>query len=122
MRKNLVKKKLRDGVPSIGTWVGIGHPEISEMLGNLGLDWIVFDMEHAPLSIETVQNLMQAMSASPTLPMVRVPWNDIVMIKRALDIGAYGVIIPWVNTKIDAVNAVKWCKYPLHKGIRGCGP
>jgi len=122
LRKNFVKEKLRKGEPSVGTWIGIGHPDIPEILGNIGFDWFVFDMEHGPHSIEKVQNLMQAMSTSPTLPLVRVPWNDMVMIKRALDIGAYGVVIPWVNTKEDAVYAVKACRYPLHNGLRGCGP
>ena len=102
--------------------MGIGHPDVSEILGNMGFDWFVYDMEHGPHSVETVQNLMQAMSTSPTLPMIRVSWNDMVMIKRALDIGAYGVVIPWVNTKEEAANAVKACKYPLSKGLRGSGP
>lgn len=120
--KNPVKAKLKAGEPSVGTWLAIGHPDISEILADLGFDWIVFDTEHGPLSIETVQCLMQAMSYSTDcIPMVRVAWNDLVLIKRALDIGAYGVVIPWVNTKEDAINAVRYCKYPP-EGIRGCGP
>jgi len=87
----------------------------------MGLDWLVFDTEHGPWSIETVQNLIQATAASDITPIVRVAWNDIVMIKRALDVGAYGVIVPWVNTKEEAEQAVRGAKYPP-RGVRGCGP
>ena len=122
MRRNFVKRKLKEGKTSIGTWIGIGHPDIPDILGNLGLDWFVFDTEHGPHSIETVQHLIQAMGASPTLPLIRVAWNDMVLIKRALDVGAYGVIIPWVNSKEEAENAVKYCRYPQSGGLRGTGP
>ena len=122
MRENFVKRKLREGKPSIGTWIGIGHPDIPDILGNLGLDWFVFDTEHGPHSIETVQHLIQAMGTSPTLPFVRVAWNDMVLIKRALDIGAYGLVIPFVNTREEAESAVKYCHYPASGGLRGTGP
>jgi 2-keto-3-deoxy-L-rhamnonate aldolase RhmA len=120
--KNFVKAKLKAGKPSIGTWVGIGHPDVSERLASLGFDWLVFDMEHAPLSVERVQIMMQSMSyAKSCIPMVRLRWNDPVLIKRVLDIGAYGIVIPWVNTRQDAINAVQACRYPP-EGIRGFGP
>ncbi len=119
--RNPVKAKLKAGQPSIGTWMTIGHPDVAEFLATLGFDWFVFDMEHSPLSFETVQVLMQASSFSKTVPMVRVAWNDMVLIKRALDIGAYGLVIPWVNTREDAKNAVRYSRYPP-RGIRGCGP
>jgi len=122
MRRNFVKEKLRAGKPSVGTWMEMGHPEISEIMGNFGFDWVVFDMEHAPCSIETVQALMQAMGASPTLPLIRVAWNDPVLIKQALDIGAYGIMVPWVNNREEAVRAVRACMYPQSGGIRGVGP
>jgi len=120
--KNPVKAKLKEGKPCIGTWATIGHPDISEILASLGFDWILFDMEHGPLSVETVQTMMQSMSYSiDCVPLVRVGWNDLVLIKRALDIGAYGLVIPWVNTKDEALKAVSYCKYPP-EGIRGVGP
>ncbi len=105
----------------LGTWVGTGHPDVSEALSMIGFDWIVFDTEHGPHSVETVQLLMQAMGASPTIPLVRVAWNDPVMIKRALDVGAYGVVVPWINSKADAIRAVRACRYPRSGGIRGVG-
>ncbi len=120
--KNPVKAKLREGRTSVGSWIAIGHPFISEVLACLGFDFLVFDMEHSPLNAETVQTLMQSMSFNKKcVPMVRVAWNDLVFIKQALDTGAYGVIIPWVNTREEAIKAVRYCKYPP-EGIRGWGP
>jgi 2-keto-3-deoxy-L-rhamnonate aldolase RhmA len=118
---NRVKQLLKEGKPALGTWVTIGHPEVAEILSRQGFDWMLFDTEHSPLSIETIETLIQAMGASETVPLIRVAWNDPVMIKRALDIGSYGVVIPWVNSREDAVNAVKACRYPP-EGIRGVGP
>lgn len=120
--RNLVKEKLRTGEPSVGTWVSIGHPDVSETLASLGFDWVVFDMEHAPLDIGVVQSMMQSMSrVGDCTSMVRVAWNDPVLIKRALDIGAYGLVIPWVNSGKEARAAVEACKYPP-QGLRGFGP
>ena len=109
------------GEPTLGGWASIGHPEISEILSRIGFDWIVFDMEHGPLTFETVQNMMMSMNGTECVPLVRVAWNDPVLIKRALDIGAYGIVAPWINNKEEAALAVSACKYPP-KGIRGVGP
>jgi 2-dehydro-3-deoxyglucarate aldolase len=119
--KNSLKAKLKKGEIAIGTTISIGHPDIAETLGQLGYDWMLIDTEHAPLEVGTVQLLMQAMRSSPTVPIVRVPWNDMVLIKRALDIGAYGIIVPWVNSKEEAERAVQAIKYPP-TGLRGFGP
>ena len=119
--KNSLKAKLKKGEIAIGTTISIGHPDIAETLGQLGYDWMLIDTEHAPLEVGMVQLLMQAMRSSPTVPIVRVPWNDLVLIKRALDIGAYGIIVPWVNTKEEAERAVQAIKYPP-TGLRGFGP
>ena len=70
-------------------------------------------MEHGPVEFGQLQNLLQAMSYSKVVPITRVSWNDMVMIKRALDIGVQGIIVPWVNTKEDAIRAVKSIRYPL---------
>jgi len=112
---------LKQGKVTVGCWDGFGGADVAEILAYQGWDWIVFDGEHGPLGFETMQNLIMATSATETVPIVRVAWNDPVLVKRALDIGAYGVVIPWVNTKQEAINAVAACKYPP-KGIRGCGP
>jgi 2-keto-3-deoxy-L-rhamnonate aldolase RhmA len=119
--KNLLREKLQKGQPVIGTFVGLGHPDVTERLSRLGFDWLVIDNEHAPLSFETMQVMMQAMNGSTCTPIVRPQWNDIVIIKRVLDIGAHGVLVPWVNTKEEAEYTVRACKYPP-EGLRECGP
>jgi len=120
--KNPLKEKLKRGEVAVGTFIGIGHPEITEFLSVLGFDWLLLDGEHGPLGLETMQAMMQSMrNTDSCVPIIRVEWNDPVIIKRALDIGAYGVLIPWVNTKEEAEAAVAACKYPP-QGIRGCGP
>jgi 2-keto-3-deoxy-L-rhamnonate aldolase RhmA len=94
----------------------------SEMMSAQGFDYFVIDTEHAPLDMRIAQTLMQAMrSDSKTTPIVRVWWNDLVAIKRALDIGAYGVLVPWINNKKEAEMAVKATRYAPY-GLRGCGP
>lgn len=121
MRKNRVKDMLKAGQASIGAWITIGNPDVAEIFSYAGFDWLLFDTEHSPLSIETLQHLIQAMDGTDTVPLVRVAWNDPVLIKRALDVGAYGIVVPWVNSKEDAFNAVRACRYPP-TGIRGVGP
>ena len=118
---NPVKEKLQKGEAAIGTFVGIGHPDVTERLSMVGFDWLLLDSEHGPLGYETLQMMMQSMRGDSCSPIVRVQWNDPVVIKRSLDIGAHGVLIPWVNNKEEAEAAVAACKYPP-QGIRGCGP
>jgi 2-keto-3-deoxy-L-rhamnonate aldolase RhmA len=119
--KNTLKEMLIKGKVAIGTFVQIGHPDVTEMLSQVGFDWLLLDGEHGPFGIETMQTMLQAMSGSKTVPIIRVPWNDPVFIKRALDIGAYGLLIPLVSSKREAENAVLSMQYPP-KGIRGVGP
>jgi len=120
--KNPLKARLKAGQIAIGIWATIGHPDVAELLAKMGFDWICFDTEHSPFEVETAQELMQAASYNPDcIPLIRVAWNDMVRIKKALDTGAYGLIIPWVNTREEAENAVRYCMYPP-QGIRGCGP
>jgi 2-dehydro-3-deoxyglucarate aldolase len=119
--KNTLKTKLQKGERVIGTFVGLGHPDVTEILSRLGFDWILLDGEHSPLGFETMQQMIQAMNGTDCIPIVRPQWNDPVQIKRILDIGAYGVLIPWVNSKKEAEDAVRACKYPP-EGIRGFGP
>jgi len=119
--KNRIKETLKEGKATIGAWVTIGNPDVSEIMAHRGFDWLVFDTEHAPLSVGTVQNLIQATSGSDIVPIVRVAWNDMVLIKLALDIGSQGVVIPWVNNREEAIRAVRATRYPPN-GNRGVGP
>lgn len=119
--KNILKAKLKKGEAVIGTFVGLGHPDVTEELSRLGFDFLLLDSEHGPMGFETLQQMMQSMNGTDCIPIVRPQWNDPVQIKRILDIGAYGVLIPWVNSKEEAENAVRACKYPP-EGLRGFGP
>ena len=119
--KNQLKETLKAGKAAIGTFIQIGHPDITEMLSNVGFDWLLLDGEHGPFGIETMQTMLQAMNGTKTVPIIRAPWNDPVYIKRALDIGAYGLLIPLVSSKREAENVVHALRYPPG-GIRGVGP
>jgi len=119
--KNSLKEKLKKGEAVVGTFIEIGHPDVTEWLSRLGFDWLLLDAEHAPAGFETLQLMMQAMNGTSCIPIVRPQWNDLVVIKRVLDLGAYGVLVPWVNSKEEAENAVRACRYPP-EGIRGFGP
>ena len=119
--KNPIKEKIRNGKPVLGAFVGLCHPDVTETLSRMGFDWLLLDGEHSPMGVETMQTLMQAMNGSGCTPIARVEWNDPVIIKRVLDIGAYGVLVPWINSKEEAEQAVAACRYPP-EGIRGMGP
>ncbi len=119
--KNLLKEKLSKGESVIGCFVGLGHPDVTEVLSRMGFDWILIDGEHSPMGLETMQRMLQAMNGTDCTPIVRPAWNDPVLIKRILDIGAHGILVPWVNNREEAMVAVRACKYPP-VGIRGYGP
>ncbi|MCK5670275.1 hypothetical protein KAI10_02735 [Candidatus Bathyarchaeota archaeon] len=119
--KNLLKEKLLKGEQVVGCFVGLGHPDVTEAISRMGFDWVLIDGEHAPLSLETMQVMLQAMNGTDCTPIVRPAWNDPVLIKRILDIGAHGILVPWVNTREEAEAAVRACKYPP-VGSRGFGP
>ena len=118
---NRLKRILKEGKVALGCAVSVNSPDVAEVLSMMGFDFMIYDTEHTPLSIETVQHLMQAAKGTDTVQIVRVAWNDLVLIKRALDIGSDGLIIPWVNNRNQAIEAVKACKYPP-RGLRGVGP
>ncbi len=118
MFKNLLKEKIKAGKKTAGAWVQLASPFTAEIFSSAGFDWLMLDMEHAPGDILTLVSQVHAMKGTDSVPLVRAPWNDFVAIKRILDAGAQGVLIPYVNNKEEAELAVKTCKYPL-AGIRG---
>ncbi|MBN2239452.1 MAG: hypothetical protein JW712_06745 [Dehalococcoidales bacterium] len=119
--KNVLKEKLNRGDEVIGTFVTLPHPDITEMLSRVGFDWLLIDGEHAVTGLESMTVMMQAMNGTDCTPIVRPQWNDMVMIKRILDLGAHGILVPWVNNREQAEYAVRACKYPPI-GLRGYGP
>jgi 2-dehydro-3-deoxyglucarate aldolase/4-hydroxy-2-oxoheptanedioate aldolase len=114
------RAKLKRGQVCLGTVISFTDPTVTEALCQL-LDFVWIDMEHNALSLETVQAHIMATKGSATAPLVRVGWNDPVLIKPVLDIGAAGVIVPLVRTAEDVRRAVAACLYPP-EGIRGFGP
>jgi len=119
--KNLLKEKIRRGENCVGTFIELGHPDVTEILSRQGFDWLLIDGEHSPMGLETMERLLRRMSDTGCTPIVRPQWNDPVIIKRILDLGAHGVLVPWVNTREEAEAAVSACMYPP-EGIRGWGP
>jgi 2-keto-3-deoxy-L-rhamnonate aldolase RhmA len=113
-RKQLQKRK-----PLIGTFLTLSSPEVAEILAGVGMDWLLIDMEHAPFSIQDVQQILQAVHGRcPCI--VRVPKGNEEWIKRILDTGADGLLLPHVNSAEEARNIVRYCKYPPD-GIRSVG-
>ncbi|GAA4224008.1 2-keto-3-deoxy-L-rhamnonate aldolase RhmA [Sagittula marina] len=116
---NPFKARLKAGqnVP-LGTWLMTGAPSTAEALGRLGFDFLVLDMEHVPVGITETADLLRAIAVTPARALVRLPWNDPVMIKRVLDAGAQSIMLPFVQTAEEARAAVSAAKYPP-VGTRG---
>ncbi|HJW10516.1 MAG TPA: aldolase/citrate lyase family protein [Albitalea sp.] len=104
--------------PPVGTWVSSASPIVAEAIGCAGFDWGVVDMEHAPIDIMGAVQLLQALSSTKMLPVVRVPWNDMVVVKRVLDAGAMTLLFPFIESADEARRAVAATRYPPD-GVRG---
>jgi len=102
----------------LGTWVMSASPIVIEAIGTAGFDWGVVDMEHTPLDLMDLVHLLQAVAGTPMHPVVRVPWNDTVMVKRVLDAGAATLLFPFIQNADEARRAVAACWYPPD-GVRG---
>ena len=120
MITNPVKQKLKEGRITFGGWITLAHTAIAEIMAKSGFEWLAIDMEHSVIGIQDVEPLIQVIEASGCVPLVRLSSNDPVLTKRVMDAGAYGVIVPMVNTRDDAERAVRAVKYPP-EGERGVG-
>lgn len=116
--KNTLKARLANGLPCFGTWLHSASPAVAEMVSYVGLDFVIIDLEHGPGGVETATAMMQAMAASDTTPMIRVPSGDPVYLKRIVDAGAQALLIPMVNSADEAKQIVDACLYPP-RGQRG---
>lgn len=115
LKKRLAKKEL-----TIGSWLQIGSAAVAEIMAQAGFDWLVVDMEHSAIGISEAQSLIQIIDLAGCVPLVRLSSNDPVLIKRVMDAGAHGIIVPNVNSVDDAVAAVEAVRYPP-AGTRGVG-
>lgn len=105
----------------MGCWLSLANTYTAEALARLGFDWVCVDLQHGLLDYADLTRLLPAISVSDATPIVRVPWNEPYEIMKALDAGAYGVIVPMVNNRAEALQAVAACRYPPD-GNRSFGP
>ncbi len=119
LRRNKFKRAIKKGERQIGLWSGLRSTVVAEMLTHAGYDWIVVDMEHSPNELVDVLLQLQVIQPGNAEPMVRVPWNDPVTVKRILDVGAQTLLFPMIQNAEDAELAVASTRYPDQGGIRG---
>src|SRR5271169_1997512 len=115
-----LKKALKNRTATIGSWITLAHPAIAEIMARAGFDWLVVDLEHSVITIREAEELIRIIDLCGVVPLVRLSANDAVQIKRVMDAGAHGVIVPMVNTPSDAEQAVRAVRYPP-SGTRGVG-
>ncbi|MBR0567574.1 HpcH/HpaI aldolase/citrate lyase family protein [Azoarcus sp. L1K30] len=115
---NRFKHAIQSGQKQIGLWSHLCSNISTEILARCGFDWLLLDMEHSPNEVETILSQLQAMTGGTATPIIRPPWNDMVTMKRLLDIGVQTVLIPYVQTAEEARDAVAFTRYPPY-GVRG---
>src|SRR3954470_18089576 len=120
MKKNHVRAKLKQGQPSIGTWLTLPDTVAARLMARVGFDWLTVELEHTPVNWETAANSFAIVAASGVVPLARVPWNTGENIKRVLDNGAYGIVVPMVNSRAEAEAVVNAARY-APKGNRSIG-
>jgi len=120
MMNTILKEKLRKGELTIGSWITLGNTGIAEILANSGFDWLVVDLEHTTISLEQAGELIRTIDLVGVPALVRLTNNDTNQIKRIMDAGAHGVVVPMVNSVDDALAAVAATRYAPN-GHRGVG-
>lgn len=116
---NRFKSRLTDGsAPQLGTWLMSAAPSTAEAMGFCGFDFLVVDMEHVAIEVADMASLLRAVSGTPADAVVRIAWNDQVLIKRVLDGGAKSIMVPFVQNADEARAAVSFTRYPP-EGVRG---
>src|SRR5918996_3469772 len=121
VRPNKIKQMWRDGKFVTLGWLSVSHGFTAEVMARQGFDALVVDMQHGLTVMANLWPMLQAISQTDTVPVVRVAWNEPAAIMKALDLGAYGIIVPLVNTAAEAAKAVAACRYPP-VGMRSSGP
>ena len=121
MRKNKLKEIFKNGKSAINGWLQIPNSFTAELMANQSWDSLTLDMQHGVIDYPDALGMLQAISSTDVVPMVRVNWNEPGQIMKILDAGAYGIICPMVSNKKEAENFIKACMYPP-KGFRSYGP
>jgi len=116
-----LKRIWQDGETAHGGWLGLYDDYAASIMGDVGFDYLVVDMQHGSADYTQATRLLQSVSISASVPLVRVPWNDPSIIGRVLDAGALGIIVPMVNSAEEAAAAVQACRY-APEGARSWGP
>lgn len=116
----VLKRVLKKGQLTIGSWITLAHPAIAEIMAKAGFDWLAVDLEHSVITIRETEELIRVIDLCGVVPLVRLSANDPVQIKRVMDAGAHGVIVPMVNSVAEAEQAVSAVRYPP-QGARGVG-
>src|SRR5215218_11417844 len=121
MRQNALRQAWAQGRRTANGWLAIPSSFAAEVMAHQGWDSLTIDLQHGVIDYQTAVGMLQAISTTDTVPMVRVPWLEPGILMKALDAGAYGVICPMVNTRVDAQNLVSWTHY-APRGTRSFGP
>lgn len=116
----MLKDKIKSRKLTLGSWITLGHPALAEIMAKAGFDWLVVDLEHSVISIDVAGELIRVIDLCGVAPLVRLTSNDSDQIKRVMDVGAHGIIVPMVNTPAEAARAVAATRYPP-LGSRGVG-
>jgi 4-hydroxy-2-oxoheptanedioate aldolase len=112
MKNNPVRAKLQRGEPSVGTWLTLPDPTSAQLMSRVGFDWLTVELEHTPTTLESAARCFSTVAASGCVPLARVPLNTVENIKRVLDTGAWGIVVPMVNSRAEAEAAVAASRYP----------
>lgn len=115
-----LREKLKRGEAVIGSWITLAHPAVAEIMARAGFDWLAIDLEHSVITIREAEELIRVVELCGVAPLVRLSANDPVQIKRVMDAGAHGIIVPMVNSPSDAAKAIAGVYYPP-AGSRGVG-
>lgn len=120
MNSKKLKQKLRQGDLCLGAWVTLANSAVAEIFAKAGFDWVVVDLEHSVISIDQAGDLIRTIDLSGSIPLVRLTSNDPNQIKRVLDAGAHGIVVPNINSAEDVKKAIAATRY-APQGSRGVG-
>lgn len=116
----MLRNKIKSQALTLGSWITLGHPAIAEIMAKAGFDWLVIDLEHSVISIDVAGDLIRIIDLCGVAPLVRLTSNNPNQIKRVMDAGAHGIVVPMVNTPTEAARAVAATRYGP-AGSRGVG-